>query len=126
MGLTSPWPDDHVALLRKLWSGDRSASLIARALNEAFDVRYTREAVSGKLARLGLRRGRRSALSLDTASFRNQFGVFSKRSRVKRPVGRPRRNGVGWASGHETSEPPRVIPPKPGRIMALCSWWKLG
>lgn len=47
------WQDDHTALLVSL-VGKLSCSAMAAELNERFDTAYTRNAVIGKITRLGL------------------------------------------------------------------------
>jgi GcrA cell cycle regulator len=47
------WDAEDVALLKKLWAVGQSAAQIARRLG------YSRNAVSAKLTRLGLKRGRK-------------------------------------------------------------------
>lgn len=48
------WPDEAVAVMRRMWSEEgASASLIANALTEKFCARVTRNAVIGKVNRLG-------------------------------------------------------------------------
>ncbi|MFZ5721581.1 MAG: GcrA family cell cycle regulator [Pseudomonadota bacterium] len=49
MPLTTPWTDDRIEILTKLWRDGRSASAIARELGGV-----TRNAVIGKAHRLGL------------------------------------------------------------------------
>ncbi|MBJ7411438.1 MAG: GcrA cell cycle regulator [Phenylobacterium sp.] len=49
MPLTTPWTDDRIKILTKLWADGRSASAIARELGGV-----TRNAVIGKVHRLGL------------------------------------------------------------------------
>jgi GcrA cell cycle regulator len=45
------WDEEDVALLKKLWAAGQSADQIARRLG------YSRNAVSAKLKRMGLKRG---------------------------------------------------------------------
>ena len=65
-----PWTDERVAVLRKMWTEGQSAAAIARELGGV-----TRNAVLGKISRLGMRRA-----SLDNHT------VNKKRLRRQRPV----------------------------------------
>lgn len=53
-----PWPADAVAMLRKYWADNASASYIAGRINAEFRPRVpvTRNAVIGKVTRLGLQK----------------------------------------------------------------------
>lgn len=60
------WDDEHVALLTQLWSEGLSAAKVAEAINRQFGTDYSRNAVVGKLDRLGLtgnRKGTTAAAS---------------------------------------------------------------
>lgn len=56
----TPWPEDRVAALRSLWNQENSASQIAAILGDG----VTRNAVIGKLDRLGLIGFRRADVTL--------------------------------------------------------------
>ena len=56
------WTDEVIAELKDLWAAGPSCSQIATALNKKFRTTYSRNAVIGKVTRLGLEgRGRASA-----------------------------------------------------------------
>lgn len=48
------WPDEQIDQLRKLWGEGFSATQIAKQLNGVFNTHRTRNAVIGKVNRLGL------------------------------------------------------------------------
>lgn len=52
--MRNPWTDPIIAVARKLWAEGQSATQIAAALKECHGVTVTRNAVIGKLHRLGL------------------------------------------------------------------------
>jgi hypothetical protein len=53
-GRHTDYSDEQVAMIRDLWIGGRSASQISRQVNHAFGTRLTRNAIIGKVHRLGL------------------------------------------------------------------------
>jgi GcrA cell cycle regulator len=52
----SDWTDERVALLKSLFPQGKSSSMLAREINERTRSTFTRNAVIGKLGRLGLTR----------------------------------------------------------------------
>jgi len=49
------WPEESLEVLRRMWSQEgASASMIANALSDKFSARVSRNAVIGKVNRLGL------------------------------------------------------------------------
>lgn len=58
MGGEVAWPDPHVVRLKELYDRGDSCSQIANELNREFAFGYSRNAVIGKLHRLGIRGGR--------------------------------------------------------------------
>jgi len=48
------WPDEHTELLRSEWAKGSSAAQVAAALGLQFNAGYSRNAVCGKVHRLGL------------------------------------------------------------------------
>jgi GcrA cell cycle regulator len=104
-----PWCDDRVATLKQLWAGDLSASEIAETLGGV-----TRNAVLGKLHRLGLL-GSRPRIPLEAKRVR------PRRTRIgRRRASAPRRASAGAV----------VAPPDwPGEIASVeglgahhCRW----
>jgi hypothetical protein len=56
-----PWPDDHVAHLREQFEAKKSICSMVISLEEKFGAIFTRNAVIGKLHRIGLKRVRTKA-----------------------------------------------------------------
>jgi GcrA cell cycle regulator len=87
----SNWTDDAVATLKRMWTDGDSATVIARALGEPF----TRNAVIGKVGRLGL------SVRLDP-SMESRASRKSKKVKPPKPakapkVARAKKIGTAWA-----------------------------
>ena len=92
-GANTPWPDEQVAFLRECIAGRVSSGLTVEKLAARFGVYYSRNAVLGKAARLGLqfnsgpadsrRRGRRSGGARKPCQPRERS--TDKRSKVALP-----------------------------------------
>jgi GcrA cell cycle regulator len=54
------WPPEAVDRLQEYWRRGLSASQCARALNEEFGMRFSRNAIIGKVYRLGLAKRKRN------------------------------------------------------------------
>jgi hypothetical protein len=52
-----PWPREAIDMLRRYWENGASASYIAGQINAEFKCAFSRNAVMGKINRLGLQRG---------------------------------------------------------------------
>jgi hypothetical protein len=96
---TDVWPSEWVEALRALWAGNRSMGQCADALNKQFGTSFTREAISGKLHRLGLMGKLPAAEKSRRASIaKGGNGTpLSKAEKARRH--RARHNGFSFASG---------------------------
>ena len=48
------WTDANTAVVTKLWAEGKSAAAIAKVINAEFETRFSRNAVIGKVHRMGL------------------------------------------------------------------------
>ena len=87
------WPDDRVALLRKLWTEGLSASQCAKKLKGV-----SRSAVTGKVGRLGLTRHSQHTMTSTMAR-------AIKRARVAKPFTAP-------VQRHSTRIKPKIAHPE--------------
>lgn len=85
------WPGEHVSVMCELWSSGRTASQIAGEIYTRFGAAVTRNAVLGKLCRLGL---------LGRGDVRTHDEKSPRRSRPQNATGilaRARRHDPGLA-----------------------------
>lgn len=54
MARGAPWPDEWTQMAREMWAQGASGGDVAKRLNAAFGAKLTRNAVLGKVDRLGL------------------------------------------------------------------------
>ena len=79
----SSWPEDKEAVLRRMWDAKFSASDIARAFHDG----TTRNAVIGKIHRLGLQRRTQAEIA---AALSKNFAAVNEQRRIKsRQLGGP-------------------------------------
>jgi hypothetical protein len=79
-----PWPADAVEMLRKYFATGASASYIAERINAAFRCSITRNAVIGKMSRLGLERCPQEARRARASNGRKQGNAMSARTKAVR------------------------------------------
>lgn len=79
----SPWNDITIQLLRDLW-GTHSSHQIASIFFERYGIRVTRNAVIGKLHRLGLTNSDKTEVHPSTRTSNGK-----PRSRAAKPINRP-------------------------------------
>lgn len=103
------WTDEHAELAKKLWADGLSASQISARLWVAFRASYSRNAVIGKLHRLGLSGGvvgRRSTVSqsLGHINAKASVGQRAKARTLKLA-------GSGTVFEEAEAHAPRLAPP---------------
>ncbi|HZT24126.1 MAG TPA: GcrA family cell cycle regulator [Pseudolabrys sp.] len=58
--MISHWSDDTIGYLRECWDAGWSAAKCAKAINDKFGMRFSRNAIIGKAHRLGLAKRKQS------------------------------------------------------------------